>query len=163
MSKSDLPSTTPELKTEMQKPTCAGGCNHSGGGIMRAVAYTPIVLLAGAMAAIAMFPNLAEYATPLIGESTGNLTCALKNTSGEGHCCASMQAAAGCCPTAGIRTGGGCGLKRFHCILNPESSVDSEAPINAELTNSESELRTDDSPADAYAAVNSVDAETPSN
>ncbi|MBM4074653.1 MAG: hypothetical protein FJ267_03320 [Planctomycetes bacterium] len=41
---------------------------------VRAVLYVPLILLVGTYAAVAMFPELAEYATPLIGNSRPTYT-----------------------------------------------------------------------------------------
>ena len=155
---------TPESKNESSGASCAAGCNHRGAGIMRAVLYTPVVLIVGGLAALATFPDLAKYATPLIGDSGEKNSCPLSNlvsaVSGV-QCCPSMRASAA--------SAGSCCSKRSACCSASEESVsESDEPINAELTSVEIEPLGDDQPADAISAVNmvtvnSIEAETLSN
>ena len=77
-----------------------------GASIVRAVLYTPIILAAGALAAVAMFPGLAEYASPLIGPTSGAsqscagstaMSCSSVTADPSEGCSASMISASGCC------------------------------------------------------------------
>lgn len=82
---------------------------------MKAVLYTPVVLFVGALAALAMYPDLADYGYPLIGkpsqigftgESACSGACYSKNES-AGSCCSdgisleliSAPSQGSCCPT----------------------------------------------------------------
>ena len=67
MSDNVLPPTNPEANPETPPIVCASGCQHgTSGGLLRAVLYTPVVVMLGGLAALATFPELAQYASPLI-------------------------------------------------------------------------------------------------
>jgi len=62
--------------------------------LARAILYMPVVLLAGGMAAVAMFPGLAEYAAPLLGGS-GASQCAAGSTADS--CCSTAASCSSDC------------------------------------------------------------------
>jgi hypothetical protein len=66
---------------------------HRAGPLMRAVIYTPMVLAAGALSAAVVFPELAEYASPLLDVSqpaySSSLACSASHA--EAPCCAHSQ------------------------------------------------------------------------
>ncbi len=134
----DLPMTT-----DAESATGSTGC-HCGksGGILRAVLYTPIILIIGGLAAVATFPNLAEYATPLIGEthcsSTGMTSCSSAamphSCSSHGHSeqMSSPDDSAGSCPSSMTLGSGCCPHSRQAAAMAEETSAD--ASVNSELT-----------------------------
>jgi hypothetical protein len=177
MSKSNESLNQVDAKTVTTSVTCAGGCPHGFSGVLRAIVYAPLVLVVGGFAAVAAFPNLAEYATPLIGESTSTPVYPFNGTgmsSGGGSCCGRARAATSSCslsamPARSCRYGGlSCCSQSDEISVLDNTSVDAEAPINAEFTSSESDG--DDlallTPADAISAANVTDVaetETSSN
>ncbi len=175
----------PAANTE-QPAACSKGCQHRGGGILRAAMYTPVVLILGALGALATFPELAEYATPLIGEADCNTcpisaalararqSCSVSQGCGSSKGCSSSQSssqedAMGCCPTSSETSlfvatsklkAGRHHRKRNGCTA---STAVVEEPT-AEATEAvEPAASADEAPADAISAANVVDIETPSN
>lgn len=142
-------------------------------GLMRAVLYTPVAVLLGGLAALATFPELARYATPIVGEApSSSNSCpisALANRMGCGSCpskssadmvnavlasAASTNAPAACCSTSAVA--------RFSCCGSAEScptekSQATESPV-ADSASSAEPL-----PADAFAAANAEESDTASN
>ncbi|WP_010584995.1 hypothetical protein [Schlesneria paludicola] len=147
-----------------------GHCRRSG--LMRAVLYTPVVVILSGLAALAMFPELSRYATPLVGDSSsGNISCpisALASRLGCGSCpskssadtvnavlaSAAANQPSGCCSTSAIA--------RFGCCAGAtacqaEASEAEESPVTDVAPS------TDEAPADAFTAANVDEANTPSN
>lgn len=121
------------------KSTCSSGC-HLGRmrPLVRAVLYAPIVLLAGGYVAVGMFPGLAEYATPLIGESHSSchggddyqvyVECGCPNSHQE-QFVNSDHGLPSCCPSS-------CPVDESDAVdalvaLSPSSSIETEAPRDA--------------------------------
>lgn len=157
MSNPNVPASDPNSNSNVQAVTCASGCQHKRSGMLRAVLYTPVVLILGGLATLAAFPDLAEYASPLIGHSSSNSQCPLQALmSGSGGCCARKAMATGSCSSS---QAGSCSASSMPCCTFEESSTSAE-PANDNLTMNES---ADESPVDALAVVNAVDLETPSN
>lgn len=170
MSDQNIPSTNAESNVEPQA-VCSTGCKNHNSGILRAVLYTPIVLILGGLAALATFPELANYATPLIGESNSQYTCPIAAALGmagksgcssmRSSCSSSSQSdSMGCCPAMSNATSS-C------CPSAGASSSASESAAGDDLTNADTPISApisaDDEPADAIAVVNAVDQESPSN
>lgn len=140
-----------------QPDACATGCRTKKSGLYRAVLYTPIALMLSTLAALATFPDLARYASPLIGESCSSqeYNCpiaAVANMMGYGK--ASQTAASGCCS--------GSGMSSFSCCpaLTPCSSQSSESATSELPADSAS---AEEAPADAFSAANAVEVDSPSN
>lgn len=70
----------------MRETTTAAvrGRTSAGNPLLRALFYFPVIVLAGTLAAVGMFPELAEYATPLLGKSSSS--CKMKANGSS--CCA---------------------------------------------------------------------------
>ena len=91
MSDQDIPVTNAENNPESQPAVCSTGSKRRS-GLMRVVLYTPVALLLGGLASLAAFPELANYATPLIGESSSCPIRAALGLSSPTSSCSSMQA-----------------------------------------------------------------------
>ena len=52
---------------EPMPPVCSRDCYSCGKAMLRAAVYAPVILILGALAALVMFPDLADYGYPLIG------------------------------------------------------------------------------------------------
>ena len=76
------PNRTSESAVKSNSITCVGGCeNH---GTLSALFYTSIVLILGGLVALAAFPEIAEYATPWIGEPVNQHVCPTVNRRATG-------------------------------------------------------------------------------
>ncbi len=156
--------------------TCASSCNHRRSGLLRAVLYAPIVLIAGGMASMAMFPGLSEYATPLIGDSAGSeCSCPLTrlakmvgfNSRSEQTCSSQGASAGSCSASVNEMSAGSCPSQSMSsgtcCPSTGSCPAAAETNSSAEAVPSLDSASTNELPADAFAAINSVDLETPSN
>jgi hypothetical protein len=54
--------------SEEQSPVCNSSCGNCCPGLIRAAIFAPVVLVLGGLAALATFPDLADYGYPLIGK-----------------------------------------------------------------------------------------------
>ena len=76
------PNQTSGLTVKPNSMTCAGGCpNHE---TLTTVFYTPILILFGGFAALATFPEIAEYAAPWIDEPVSQHVCPSVNRASSG-------------------------------------------------------------------------------
>lgn len=175
MSDNNIQPTNQDANAEPQITACSTSgkcCNH---GLMRAVLYTPIILGLGALAALATFPELANYATPLIGESTkgacsasadGSYQCPIAAMFGGAKAQSSpMAMSGGCCASKMMATSGGCCASRTSCC---QDRVDEQSASESEPSNDLTEADpapsiTEDGPADATAAANALESDSPSN
>jgi hypothetical protein len=168
-------SNTNELPTtDESKPiVCSSGCHSCGKGILRAAVYAPVVLIFGALAALAMFPDLADYGYPLIGNPshtgfTGERPCSI--ILGNSSCSASVALPGSCSfssnPSSSNSTesSGCCPMSRARQI---SSEANTESPATAEEVSgdfvTESTSIIEEIPADATLPLNLVDSEVPSN
>jgi hypothetical protein len=132
--------------------TCSGGCqNH---GTLTAVFYTPIFLLFGGFAALATFPEIAEYATPWIGESVGQHVCPSVNRASTGP--SSSGITAGCsnpvCSTSVAEGAACCDHSELPgCSHATNTSEESTSTHDYEIS---SEVTLEESPADALSSAN---------
>ena len=175
MSDEELHAASTELNAT--NASCPTGGHGRRSGLMRAVLYTPVVVLVSGLAALATFPELARYATPLTGESSGgNYTCplsALASRMGCGSCSSksstdlanavlamepASDAPSGCCARAA--------LARFSCCAQPDacpSSSTTEQSDEADSPVTENAPSADEAPADAFTTANSTASDAPSN
>ncbi len=162
----DLPTTV-----NSNPVACSRGCQMCGKGILRAVVYAPVVLILSGLAALAMFPDLADYGYPLIGKPshtgfTGERPCSVEF--GNSNC--SVPALPGSCafpsnPSASNATeSDGC------CLMNRARHISSEPKVESTSTADEAsgDFETDSVtseviPADATLPLNTVDTEVSSN
>jgi hypothetical protein len=68
---------------ESKPLVCSCDCRSCCNGILRAALFAPVVLFLGALAAVAMFPDLADYGYPLFGKPshtgfTGERPCSME-------------------------------------------------------------------------------------
>lgn len=158
----------PDTNSQPQSANCAHSRSHRG-GLLRAALYTPVVLLLSGLAALATFPELANYAAPMMGDSTscssGGCPIAALASFLTGHQ-SQEQAPASCCSMGQSRatallsteTSGGCCMGTSSCpSAAAESSATAEEPVSVPLTSTES------LPLDATLVANDVIAETASN
>ena len=159
---SDTPShpVNPETPDYPEGAVCTAGCGHRHSGMWRAVLYTPVVLILGGLAALATFPELAEYATPLVGDQA---SCSSQNGCPIAACANALSSAMGySAQSAASSAPSCCSAKRaaFSCCVDsaeaPATSESAEV-ISGPLTS------TDDGAADATAAVNAVATLEPEN
>ena len=166
-------SDTKNLPTKIDaKPVaCSSGCKSCGKSILRAALYTPLILFFGALAALAMYPDLADYGYPLIGKPshigfTGERPCSIEF--GNSKC--SLPALPGSCsiplnPSMSKSTeSDGC------CPMSRARQISSEVKAKSTTTAEEASgnFVTDSStaqeiPADAMLPLNIVDADVLSN
>ena len=127
------------VETGSTSTTCSTVCQHAGRGfLLRTMIYAPIVLLVGAYAAVGMFPELAEYATPLLQ---------------DGMACYSTSACQGQRnSTSASCSSHGCPSKRMACCSTNLAAEDSGTDT---LLTGEDLLPVDDSdePADAFSVL----------
>ena len=150
MTGSTDPQINPETNVNSQAGTSNPGRTRRRSGLVRAVLYAPVVLMLGGLAALATFPELAEFAKPLVGDSSQKYQCPIAAmmamVNGSGSSCSSAP----CClsSSAPVAFGGCCGggISRCGIMVEETSAESSEAP-NADLTANEA-------PADAIAAAN---------
>ena len=145
MTPSNSPSNTPEFTSEPSTITCAGGCHHKRPGLFRAVVYAPFVLVVGTLVAMATFPGLAEYATPLIGESPRG--CSYSSGS------ASSQISKDDSLTTDANPCGSSLDDLFNCCLQTNAAT----LVAGESTRGVTETAMEDSPVDALSAENVVE------
>ncbi|MEK6263009.1 MAG: hypothetical protein AABP62_30890 [Planctomycetota bacterium] len=132
--------TTAALGPETKSATSSAGSRwYRSGPLLRAVFYTPMVLAAGALSAAVVFPELSEYASPLLDVSQhgcpfSSVACSAGPV--EAPCCAHSQS----CPSSG----------------STESCV---TDANLDLASTTE----DEVPADALAALEANVSETTSN
>jgi len=102
------PNQSSRSALESKSMSCAGGCeNHQ---TLTAMFYTPVLLLFGGFAALATFPEIAEYAAPwidepvaqhvcpsVVGVSTGSNSCGLTTGCSNSGCSTSVAAEADHC------------------------------------------------------------------
>ena len=161
-----------EAAVESQPAACSSGCKHGRSGLLRAVLYTPIVLILGALGAVAMFPDLAEYASPVIGQSK-SCNCPLKAmcaAMGFGESGSSQAAAeastssAPCCRNSGMSSMsmGGC-QGNSACSSESGACPSASASVSAEEVPTGEVTAVDEAPADAFAVLNRVESESTSN
>ncbi|HEY0980812.1 MULTISPECIES: hypothetical protein [unclassified Schlesneria] len=154
----DLPNSTdsPSIPTSAK-------CNQCCPGVMKAVLYTPVILFAGALGAVAMFPDLADYGYPLIGKPSQT------GFTGESACCAgdsyTCPVPAAGCSSQGISLelisapdGACCPTGRsFAFPARPQASIETATSETAATATEES------APADADTPLNSTDETSLSN
>ena len=167
--KIDLPTTS-----ESNPDACSSGCPAccSSKGLLRAVAYMPVVMVLGALAALAMFPDLADYGYPLIGNPshtgfTGEHPCSI--TSGNSSCSVAPALPGSCSfpstpSTANSTESGGC------CPTSRAGQISTEVKVESNKAAEEASgdvaggsITSDELPADATSPLNIVDLEVPSN
>ena len=146
-----------------------GATPRRGLGVLRAALYAPVVLIVSAMGAVAMFPDLAEYASPLIGNSSGSeCTCPIARlahligqgkSAGEG--CSSQAISSGSCSAA--RSCSASAMSTEGCCPHSGSCPSTSAETASEPATSLDLTAVEEVPADAFAAANNVDLDTPSN
>jgi len=159
----DLP-ISPESKAVESSTSCSSCCP----GMMKAVLYTPVVLLVGALAAVAMYPDLADYGYPLIGKPshigfTGESACSAGRystscPSSAGSCCSegiSMELISSpegsCCPTG-------------RSFAFPAESTSTEERVSEESVSGETASAAEEqAPADAVAPLNTAEDNSLSN
>ena len=166
-------SNTNDLPTivESNPVACSSSCHMCGKGILRAVVYAPLALILSGLAALAMFPDLADYGYPLIGKPshtgfTGERPCSVEF--GNTNC--SMPALPGSCafpsnPSASNATeSDGC------CPMSRARQISSEAKVESTPTADEASgdfvtdsVTSEVIPADATLPLNIVASEVPSN
>lgn len=84
-----------EALTGAPGANCSNCCQRKFSTLARAIVYIPMFVLIGGMSAIAMYPELAEYAAPLLPEQTHSCNSAkLRATS---HSCSATS----CSTTSG--------------------------------------------------------------
>ncbi len=71
------PNQTGKSTVGLNSISCSGGCEHHQ--TLTAVFYTPILLLFGGFAALATFPEIAEYAAPWIDDPVSQHVCPASN------------------------------------------------------------------------------------
>lgn len=148
---------------------CTAGCQHKkGGGLLRAVLYTPVIIVLGGLAALATFPDLAQYASPLIDQlpkSAMNQKCGSRCPSSTPAIDLSnpvYQQAPTCCEASNVLTkrfasmGLGCCEDSATCPASSAASADGALAMITEDATAEL-------PADATAAVNAIESDTASN
>jgi hypothetical protein len=147
--------------SDAQATACSTSCQSCGSGLLRAMVYTPVVLIVGAMGAVAMFPDLAEYAAPLVSCSSGGCSSqrsahaslmGLDGSAPAGGCSSSEISSGGCCPMSG-----GARFETISAEADPaeETATTAEPDLAA--------LAPTDVPADATSASNLTEVETASN
>ena len=166
-------SNTNELPTtdESKPVVCSSGCHSCGKGLLRAAVYAPVVLTLCALAALAMYPDLADYGYPLIGKPsltgfTGERPCSIEF--GSSNC--SIPALPGNCsfpsnPSASNATerDGCCPMSRARQI-SPEAKVESTRTADEASGDFVTDSTTAEQiPADATLPLNLVDSNVPSN
>lgn len=142
------PSHTSKSALELKSMRCAGGCeNHD---TLTAVFYTPVLLLIGGFAALATFPEIAEYAAPwidepvaqhvcpsVVGGPTGSNSCGL--TSGcSGSGCSSSDCSTSLAAGSDLCEGSGCAGTLGATMSSHESTSKEESEISSEMTSVES-------------------------
>ena len=161
----DLPTTA-----DSQSVACATVCKHRRSVILRAALYTPVVLVLSALGAVAMFPNLADYASPIIGESHCS-NCpirALCSLMGVGQSCPSQSVSENStlqtpCGAAASAPCGGCkGSQACTSESDSSPSVSVEASAD-EVTSVQSTIPAEEVSADAFSSSNVVKTESLSN
>lgn len=160
MSNSEATSASPETNQPSSTTTTR---RHDG--IVRAALYAPAILLIGGLAALAAFPNLADYAAPLVAVSSAKPVYPFNGTGmspGGGGCCGLSRPTGGSCSLA--KLSGGCGSAAFSCCtLSDDVSAESNEPVSAELAANVTTASSTDAPADAFAAVNVTTEIAPAN
>jgi hypothetical protein len=164
-------SNTNDLPTNVDSNpvACSSGCHMCGNGVLRAVAYAPVVLILSGLAALAMFPDLADYGYPLIGKPshtgfTGERPCSVEF--GNSNC--SVPSLPGSCaipsnPSASNATeNDGC------CPMSRARQISSEVESTPTADQASGDFVTDSvtsevAPADATLPLNIVDSDVPSN
>ena len=146
------PNRIGETAVKPNSMTCAGGCqNH---GTLSTVFYTPVVLICSGLVALATFPEIAEYATPWIGEPVSQHVCpSVCGTSASSNQCGSMN---GCsntsCSASGDAGAGDC----EHSVLSETSdAIKTSKELNSmEDIECSSDATHAESPADALSSEN---------
>ena len=132
------PISKPNVDSQIESSNVIGTYGASRSGFWRAMMYMPVVLLTSAFVAVAMFPNLAEYATPLLDLNQPKAAC-ISTESPTPECMQQMM------------------QRRSTCPVELAAAAD-ESAINADLIE-----QSDESPADATSVANSVGAESGSD
>lgn len=133
---SEIPVPSAAIHNPLERQARIGAATRWRSGILRAMFYAPIVLLTSAFAAVAMFPEIAEYATPLIDLNRAKHCTAVVPI--EGRCTSQMQELGNTCPT--------------------------QLPAAVESDEAASFLSSADQiPVDATSTENAIDTESPSN
>ncbi len=148
----NAPNQTSESTVKPNSVTCSGGCQNHGN--LTAVFYTPIILLFGGFAALAMFPEIAEYATPWIGESVGQHVCPSVNRASTGPSSCGITAG---CSNAGCSTFIAEGAVCCDHSDLPGCSDATNSPDESTSTHDfeiSSEVTLEESPADALSSAN---------
>ena len=176
MSDNVLPPTNPEGNSANPPEACASGCQHrTGNGLLRAVLYTPVVIVLGGLAALATFPDLAQYAAPLIDhlpKSAMNAKCPFQCQSSskaidlsnpvyhqEKSCCESSSGLS--MRLAAIKRNA---ASAFSCCSDSAGCpASSEGNNDGALAMLITEDVSAESPADATAVANVADADSASN
>ncbi len=148
------------------------GCDSCGRGILRAVVFAPVILILGAFAALAMFPDLADYGYPLIGNPshtgfTGARPCSL--AIGSSSCSAQATLPGSCSfpsnqtPLNSIETGGCCPVSRAGQI-STKTTVESTPAADEGADDFQTKAAIfNKTPADATLPLNLVESEVSSN
>ena len=141
----------------------SGGCPSCCKGVMRAAVYMPVALILGGLAAVAMFPDLADYGYPLIGKPSqigfsGERPCSAGGSCSAGTKHSGYPLQSDCTATLIDSPGGSCCPLSGACPSSAEST--SETGLSDSVTKSEplQEL-----PADAISALNVPETETSAN
>lgn len=143
---------TSESAVKPNSITCAGRCQKHG--TLNAVFYTPVVLIFGGLVALATFPEIAEYATPWIGEPVSQHVCpSVNRTSAGSNQCGFMN---GCsntsCSTSVDVPSDRCNDSEL--LGNSDTTMTSEESKSTEEIESSSEATRVESPADALSSEN---------
>lgn len=164
MTNEQIPASNPESQAGGDvRPVATRPMN----GFLRAVLYTPVVIVLGGLAALATFPDLANYASPLIDhfpKTAMNAKCNFKCPSSSQSIDLSnpvYQQSAGCCEMGNALakrfapTGLGC--------CEDASPVSAQPNQDGALAMVITEDTTSESPADASEAANIVAVDQASN
>jgi hypothetical protein len=168
MSNSYDPRTTAESKPIV----FSSGCHSCGKGVLRATVYASVVLILGGLAALAMFPDLADYGYPLIGNPShtgfiGERPCSVEY--GNSNCSMPADLPGSCSfpsnpSTSSSTEGGGC------CSMIRARQISSDAKVDSAPSAEEASgdfvtksVIVEEIPADATLPLNVVESDVPSN
>ncbi len=168
MSNTDVLPTTIDSKPVV----CSSGCHSCGKTLLRAIVYAPLILIFGALAALAMYPDLADYGYPLIGKPshigfTGERPCSIEF--GNSNCSMPVVLPGSCSipsnPSTPNATGGDgcCPISRARQISSEPKVESTPATEKASGSFVADSATAQEIPADATLPLNLVDSDVPSN
>lgn len=100
MSESLNPAPNVDSKAELPQEACCAMANPFSEVALRAAIYVPALLLTSAFAAAAVFPDLAEYVTPLLDMGSKCPATISGSSTNSGPCCQQAGKTSSCSGSA---------------------------------------------------------------